>query len=605
MDTRMLDVTIGLVMVFAVTSLFVTALQEIWASWRNTRGINLKRAIASMGGDDFGFTEKLYEHPLVRSLYVKPSGPSYMPSDVFSTALLSTLNQLSPNSPPARQGTPSAFLNSITVTAGSPKGLGALMESLQTLVAGVENDWVAFEKRIQAWYDHTGERSIGWFKRDTQVSLFAFGLGVAVLFNINAIMIGSALWNDEALRERSTALAKQIVDKQLQESSSAPVGLPTNAQSPAPTQTSAPLAVAATPNSSQLATNEQLNRLIKQLDDLAKQPSALKALATESYAAARRLEAALHDERTSVSIAPDGTEARTVMANSTDGRLRALGDALSGKRLPPNLNTGERAALISLQEADDKIGALVRNERLLSAKPLPVIVGSAPLTTKQSCDSVPNSMQDECTRSCKDLAGEELKLCVAQVRLYTIKNIGIPIGWGAEQAKNVDLANPVVIASFPLGWLITALAVTLGAPFWFDMLSKLVKVRASGAKISTDSSASGDKPSGTPSITAQPAAGPSPTVSTPSNDALNDEEQRLSEAEIQRIQIGLGMPNQKITGRLDGETRSAISNWQIAQQSSGTGVLTSAEIQTLLFGGVPLVTKPVSVPYNPDVVFEG
>jgi len=334
MDTRMLDVTIGLVMVFAVTSLFITALQEIWASWRNTRGANLKRAIASMGGDDFGFTEKLYEHPLVRSLYVKPSGPSYMPSDIFSTALLSMLNQLSPNSPPARQGSPSAFLNSITLPAGSPKGLGALMDSLQTLVSGVENDWAAFEKRIQAWYDHTGERSIGWFKRDTQMSLFAFGLGVTVLFNINAITIGSALWNDEALRERSTALAKQIVDKQLQENSSAPAGSPTNAQSPSSTQTSAPLAVATSPISSQRATNEQLDRLIRQLDDLAKQPSALKALAIESYAAARRLDAALHDERTSVSIAPDGAEARTVMANSTDGRLRTL-SASHYTHLPP------------------------------------------------------------------------------------------------------------------------------------------------------------------------------------------------------------------------------------------------------------------------------
>ena len=30
------------------------------------------------------------------------------------------------------------------------------------------------------------------------------------------------------------------------------------------------------------------------------------------------------------------------------------------------------------------------------------------------------------------------------------------------------------------GWLITALAISLGAPFWFDLLSKLVKIRGSG-----------------------------------------------------------------------------------------------------------------------------
>ncbi|MGN6339432.1 MAG: hypothetical protein ACTHML_00570 [Ginsengibacter sp.] len=34
-----------------------------------------------------------------------------------------------------------------------------------------------------------------------------------------------------------------------------------------------------------------------------------------------------------------------------------------------------------------------------------------------------------------------------------------------------------------IGWLFTAFAVTLGAPFWFDLLSKLIKIRGSGTKI--------------------------------------------------------------------------------------------------------------------------
>jgi hypothetical protein len=31
-----------------------------------------------------------------------------------------------------------------------------------------------------------------------------------------------------------------------------------------------------------------------------------------------------------------------------------------------------------------------------------------------------------------------------------------------------------------LGWLITALAATLGAPFWFDMLNKVIAIRGVG-----------------------------------------------------------------------------------------------------------------------------
>lgn len=63
-----------------------------------------------------------------------------------------------------------------------------------------------------------------------------------------------------------------------------------------------------------------------------------------------------------------------------------------------------------------------------------------------------------------------------------------------------------------LGWLITALAITLGAPFWFDLLSKLISLRGSGSKINStdDTSSENDKTSApaTPvSITVNPNPG--------------------------------------------------------------------------------------------------
>jgi hypothetical protein len=52
------------------------------------------------------------------------------------------------------------------------------------------------------------------------------------------------------------------------------------------------------------------------------------------------------------------------------------------------------------------------------------------------------------------------------------------------------------------GWLITALAITLGAPFWFDLLAKLVSLRGAGGNTNTsnDTNAKPNGPSspGTP-----------------------------------------------------------------------------------------------------------
>jgi len=63
------------------------------------------------------------------------------------------------------------------------------------------------------------------------------------------------------------------------------------------------------------------------------------------------------------------------------------------------------------------------------------------------------------------------------------------IGWKTFNGCSVDVTGWLRTI---LGWLITALALSLGAPFWFDMLNKLMKVR-SAVTASSESSASGQE----------------------------------------------------------------------------------------------------------------
>ena len=71
-----------------------------------------------------------------------------------------------------------------------------------------------------------------------------------------------------------------------------------------------------------------------------------------------------------------------------------------------------------------------------------------------------------------------------------LTELGLPIGWVWEaspsQIKN-GLAIPRDAATVgdrvlqhALGWLITALAATLGAPFWFDTLNRVISIRSAG-----------------------------------------------------------------------------------------------------------------------------
>ena len=60
----------------------------------------------------------------------------------------------------------------------------------------------------------------------------------------------------------------------------------------------------------------------------------------------------------------------------------------------------------------------------------------------------------------------------------------LPIGWNcattpsAWKCATMEPPTTMQIA----GWLLTAAALSLGAPFWFDLLSKFMNVRGAGAK---------------------------------------------------------------------------------------------------------------------------
>ena len=61
----------------------------------------------------------------------------------------------------------------------------------------------------------------------------------------------------------------------------------------------------------------------------------------------------------------------------------------------------------------------------------------------------------------------------AEDQVSKVENLGIPLGWNPNPFSQ---AFPAWLQTI-LGWLMTAIAVSLGAPFWFDMLNKIVNVR--------------------------------------------------------------------------------------------------------------------------------
>ena len=83
----------------------------------------------------------------------------------------------------------------------------------------------------------------------------------------------------------------------------------------------------------------------------------------------------------------------------------------------------------------------------------------------------------------KSCGTDDTPECRVKKNLEEIKKLGLPIGWTREISDPADPRQffgitPQGWTLRVLGWLLTALAISLGAPFWFDLLNKFIVVRS-------------------------------------------------------------------------------------------------------------------------------
>jgi hypothetical protein len=91
-----------------------------------------------------------------------------------------------------------------------------------------------------------------------------------------------------------------------------------------------------------------------------------------------------------------------------------------------------------------------------------------------------------------EITGENAKQIQSQINSILKEDIGkiknpLGLGWEFEEVNGVtivkgdDINDPVGSWGMRiLGWLITALAISMGAPFWFDILKRIVNIKGAG-----------------------------------------------------------------------------------------------------------------------------
>lgn len=238
--SAILDMVVGMVFVFLLLSLVVSAVREAIEARLQDRAKLLAWGLHELlGGGSKVLLERLYCHPLIAALYSGPFDekiidyrrntggfwilkyigsfffkrtkmPAYIPARTVALALLDMARngQLGLVNPPAAGNVSAGEVVVADVRASLAAQNGsAVARALLAALAQAGGDTEKALKAIQDWYDASMDRVSGWFKRETQQILFVLGLLVAVGLNVDAVFLAKYLAADESARHELAEMA--------------------------------------------------------------------------------------------------------------------------------------------------------------------------------------------------------------------------------------------------------------------------------------------------------------------------------------------------------------------------------------------------------------
>jgi hypothetical protein len=219
--SAIIELTIGLVLLYLVLALFCTVIQEWIAQIWSWRAKNLEAAIIHLLNDGrlsgrvdrappSAEARKVLDHPLFKMLAPGTAAgitaaddrPSYVTSTNFALALLDSLG--------ARDEgglTPERLREKLRDLATRNP---ALHRALQPILDAAEGRLREFIKGIEAWFDAAMDRASGWYKRNVKRWLLGLAALLALASNADTIQVALRLSADSGLRAAVAAYAATL-----------------------------------------------------------------------------------------------------------------------------------------------------------------------------------------------------------------------------------------------------------------------------------------------------------------------------------------------------------------------------------------------------------
>jgi len=208
--SAILDTAIGLIFVYLLVSLIITAANELLAAFFRWRANNLFLGIRELLQDRAatGLVARFYDHPLVKGLAAKGKKPSYIPSRTFALTLLDLVS-------PTTSGTDRTLDD---LKLGIEKLPTSLQVTFRVLLDEAGHDIETFKRQLEIWFNNTMERVSGWYKRKTQAVQLVLAVIIVAVGNIDSVRIARSLSGiNSPLRDSIKAAAQSFVEQNLQQ----------------------------------------------------------------------------------------------------------------------------------------------------------------------------------------------------------------------------------------------------------------------------------------------------------------------------------------------------------------------------------------------------
>lgn len=236
--SEILDVAIGLIMMFLLLSLVVSSIKEAFETVLNHRAKDLERGLREMFGDVArnGLVPTFYQHPLISSLFAgdyrrgnTKNLPSYIPSRLFALTVIDLVSSKTalPFKPGEPVPTEQTVLQNFETSLANLPGGSQLRGALEPLLVVSQNNLSRLQVEIESWFNGSMDRVAGWYKRRTQIMIAAIGIGLAIFMNIDALSIVRYLNTNQTAR--SVLMTRVDQYRQGRLDAAAPVGNPMGA----------------------------------------------------------------------------------------------------------------------------------------------------------------------------------------------------------------------------------------------------------------------------------------------------------------------------------------------------------------------------------------